>query len=118
MEISLKTYKQLYKAFLQDNNLDDDSNSVSGIAAKDYLEGFACQSQEDLLELAHIHNIEMVFEETIFCESKDLKSFEIYFDDLNEDAQTRFRDAGLWDENTEMSPLAIFEYEQDWEDEN
>lgn len=39
-------------------------------------------------------------------------SFEIYFDDLNEDAQNRFRDAGLWHENIDMIPLAIFDFEE------
>ncbi len=44
-------------------------------------------------------------------------NFEIYFDDLSEDAQNRFRDAGLWHENIEMSPLAIFELQEVEEDE-
>ncbi|MFZ1704373.1 MAG: hypothetical protein WAT79_08495 [Saprospiraceae bacterium] len=120
MEISLKTYKQLYKAYLEEQDLDDDSASVSGIKAKKYLLEDVGLEDQDLKELASIHNIVMVYEQTFFCEQREedvMKKFELYFDDLNEDAQTRFRDAGLWHENIEVSPLAIFECENVMEDE-
>lgn len=45
-------------------------------------------------------------------------NFEIYFDDLSEDAQNRFRDAGLWHENIDLAPLAIFEMDDEENDDD
>lgn len=43
--------------------------------------------------------------------------FEIYFDDLSEDAQNRFRNAGLWHENIELSPLSILQCDDQYKGE-
>ena len=40
-----------------------------------------------------------------------LKSYEIYWEDLNNDAQERLKD--LYHENIDLSPLAIIDIEED-----
>jgi hypothetical protein len=43
-----------------------------------------------------------------------MTSYEIYWDDLNEDAQERMQE--LWYENIDLSPLAIIDIEDEEEE--
>ncbi len=45
-----------------------------------------------------------------------MKSFEIYFNDLNSVAKAKFKKEGFYHENIELSPIAIIEIED--EDDN
>ena len=117
MAITFHAYKQLYKHYLSEHNLDDDSSCVTGLDAMRFIKTHVGWDEEEILEYCKEHEIDpqslsypQIFDEPMM-------TFELYFDDLNEDAQTRFRDAGLWHENIEMSPLAIFELEKVLEDE-
>jgi len=49
----------------------------------------------------------------------ETKKFEIYWHDLNQEAKDRFYQAGFYDGNVDISPLAILELEpEEAEDEN
>ena len=116
MEISLSTYKKIYKKYLEEHNLKDDSHSVSGEQAKNFIVYHLGWDDDVISEFCSEHGINLNQNDDNDDEVKELLPFEIYFDDLNEDAQNRFRDAGLWHENIDMTPLAIFECEPDFEE--
>ena len=115
MEIFNSTYKAMYKAYVKEHMLNDDSHMLTLKQMQDFFIDYLCWDTSVMIEFCKEHDIYLHQDDS---KDHELISFEIYFDDLNEDAQTRFRDAGLWHENIEMTPLAIFECEPEEDDED